>query len=179
MNAARITTDDLFEPALAQPDARPDAGASDANVVSFPTQTRLQDIVLKMILDGKSYEEIAGTVQRTVDDVRKIARSEWAKSEITKQLSEAEPGAQRDTLQNLVRIQAFDAVQRLSKLMLCGHPPTELGACKLALQYSLPIPTKETPASGAPLPSDPEKIKAEFDQLQAEITRRTQSKPQS
>jgi hypothetical protein len=174
MNAVATKVDDLFPEDVKSPEPSASPSVEDANVLSFPTSgLRVQDVVLQMLLDGKGYDEIATTVKKPTDAVRKIARSEWAKKEITKQIVDAAPGSQRDTLQNLIRIQAFDAVQKLGKLMMCGAPTVELGACKLALQYALPVPTvKNEGPKTSTLPNDPDEIKRQLEEMEREIARR-------
>ncbi|HUQ94193.1 MAG TPA: hypothetical protein VM120_21110 [Bryobacteraceae bacterium] len=174
MSSVALSVDDFFDDGLtpANGTAVPSAGAQ---LLEFPKPKgpRLQDIVLNLLLDGEDYESIAVTIGRKAADVEKIARSEWAKKEITKRLSEQGEESQRDTLQNLIRIQGFDAVHKLGSLMKCGNPHIELKAVQLALQYSLPLPSKllkEEKEKGS-LPQNAEALREEYERNQREIAR--------
>lgn len=171
MTSNAATELDEFFPCLRE--AEQDAVAQPP--LQFPVQKdRVQDLVLNLLVRGEPYEEIAKLVsspQRryTAEEVKKIARSEWATKELSKRVVEAKD-EDEDTLGNLLRIQTFDAIAKVGKLMECGHKPTELNACKLIFQYTLRPPTVDGKQKvTSDLPTTPEAIRDEIERLDRSI----------
>lgn len=146
----------------------PPPGEAPSEVLSFPKpeKGRVQDIILKLLLDGQSYSEIASTVGQTEENVKKLARSTWAKQELVARLA-ANPAEANNSLANLLRVHAFDAINAVHDVLTGSHVPSKFQCAKWLLDKYLDIPGASS--SKASLPSSEEALKSRLKELDQQI----------
>lgn len=141
---------------------------SPAEVFEFPTPAkgRVQDIILKLLLDGQSYSDIATTVGQSEENVRKLARSTWAKQELMARLA-ASPAESSNSLANLLRVHAFDAVNAVHDVLTGSHVPSKFQCARWLLDKYLDASSLS--GSKSKVPSDEESLKARLKELDQQI----------
>jgi hypothetical protein len=142
-------------------------GSSPAEVLSFPAPAkgRVQDIVLKLLLDGQSYRDIAETVGLTEENVKKLARSTWAKQELAARLA-ANPEQSESALANLLRVHAFDAINAVHDVLTGSHVPSKFQCAKWLLDKYLDASGQ---TSKSPIPASEEALKARVKELDLQL----------
>lgn len=143
-------------------------GKPAAEVFEFPKtgKERIQDIVLKLLLDGQSYGDIAQTVGQSEENVRKLARSTWAKQELVARLS-ASPAEAQNSLANLLRVHAFDAVNAVHDVLMGSHVPSKFQCAKWLLDKYLDVPGAQH--NKAILPTSEDGLKARLKEIDQQI----------
>ncbi len=145
-------------------------------VTQFPPSNdsgsiRLQDAVLSMLKRGEVITDIAASLGQDELVVHAIARSKWIEDQLSEWVSSEGEGSMQ-TLRTVMKSQAYEAIIQIGKLIKCENKTVALGACRLALEYTL-TPAKELSLQKkkAEVPSSEVDRKAEYEATQAEIAR--------
>lgn len=152
-----------------------------ANVTEFPQDgVRLQDLVLKLMLEGKSPADIATFVGKTPEVIERLCETELMAKALQNAVMQEGDDEGQNSVRNLLRAQAPRAVVTLQKLMKCGHPPTELNAVKTILEYTLIAAKEKDIEQGAKnrmKGMTPQKMEEEYKKTQEELERQRNKRP--
>lgn len=116
-----------------------------SNVTAFPVaKDRIQDIVLRLALEGTLPKDIARIVGLKELQVNKYLTSQWADAEMARMAQEDKLNP-TDSIRKLVRIHAFSAVTAIATIVMDTkvNAATRLNAARTILQYSISAATEK------------------------------------